>query len=154
MKMRRRTVESRLQVENNAAASGRRDAAEQAKRSCDYTTSTVPVHAAHGKIVGRVIGDVFVKVCEERKHMLLTPQAWSCDTVSLERARELGAKYVEIRTKDTRKVYQAPITLFWARGVRVERGHGEQLALPLSFWTVTTENEPTALQLQLFSEVA
>jgi hypothetical protein len=148
-------------LENKTAPRAERDAGDKNKPVwCDCTTTTPaatkgePVRAADGKIIGRVIGDVFVKVCEERKHMLRTPQSWSCDITALRQAQCLGARYIEIHAKDTHKTYTAPLASFWSRGIRLDRGFGEQLALQLTYWTVTTENEPPARQLQLFSEVA
>jgi hypothetical protein len=118
------------------------------------TNKGEPVRSAGGRVVGRVVGDTFYKRCEERKHMLHTPPAWACDTVSLKCAQELGARYIQIHAKDTHKVYQAPLSLFWSRGIRLDRGFGEQLALQLTYWTVTQEDEPVARQLSLFREVA
>ena len=153
-------MKSVVRAENKTAAPGLTGAAgHKGKLGCDCTTATrnckckgEPVRSASGRVVGRVIGDVFRKTCEERRHMLRTPPGWSCDVVTLEHARELGAKYVQICARDTHKTYSAQLGLFFSKGIALDRGFGEQLALPLVFWTVTTEDGPAARQLELFSE--
>jgi hypothetical protein len=68
--------------------------------------------------------------------MLRRPPAWAIDAAILEAARQDGARTVEITDIETRRVYRASIAAFDAHGVRLDRGHGVQIALPLAHWRV------------------
>lgn len=68
--------------------------------------------------------------------MLRRPRAWACDVDALDQARAAGAEWVEIPDKDTGQVYRAALADFYRRGLKVDRGHGAQLALPLAAWNV------------------
>lgn len=70
------------------------------------------------------------------KHLLRKPPAWSFERNILEQAHEHGVKVVEVHDLESNTTYTAPLALLWQRGIRLERGHGEQIALPLNLWHV------------------
>jgi hypothetical protein len=114
----------------------------------DYTTS-VKVRLPDGRVVGEVRGDVFVKRVQGSKHMLQKPRAWAVDVAVLHEAEALGARAVEVVDTETNTTYRAPLERFWTRGIRVNRGYGEQVALLLTDWQVNGE-PARAVQLSLF----
>jgi hypothetical protein len=69
--------------------------------------------------------------------MLTRPPAWAADRDTLYQAKAAGAVKVCIEDLDTGMVYTAGLADFFRRGLEVGRGHGDQLGLPLAFWTVT-----------------
>lgn len=97
----------------------------------------ISVYRADGRAVGRVEGGVFRRVMRSTKHQLQRPPAWAADLDALDQARAAGASRVEIFDRDTGATYAADLADFYRRGVRVDRGHGLQLALPLTCWEVT-----------------
>ena len=69
--------------------------------------------------------------------MLRRPRrAWAADVDALDQARAAGAEWVEILDQDTGARYRAALADFYRRGLKVDRGHGAQLALPLAAWNV------------------
>jgi hypothetical protein len=69
--------------------------------------------------------------------MLRRPRrAWACDVDTLDQARAAGAAWVEIKDLDAGATYRAALVEFYRRGLKVDRGHGLQLALPLECWDV------------------
>ena len=96
-----------------------------------------PVYRSDGRAVGRVEGGVFRRVMRSTVHQLQRPPAWAADVDALDQARAAGATRVEIFDRDTGATYAADLADFYRRGVRVDRGYGTQLALPLACWSVT-----------------
>lgn len=109
----------------------------------------IPIRA-QGHIVGYVQGDAFCKTVRASIHRLRVPPAWAVDLQSLDDAEAAGAVRVEIRDAEGGLTYTADIATIRKRGFRVNRGYGEQLALPLDAWAVTRPGEPVARQPCLF----
>ncbi len=95
-----------------------------------------PVYSADGRVVGEVKGDVFTKRVKASVHFLRTPPAIAFDICSLEAASKLGAEFVEVTDVESGYKYLSSISDVWANGRRFNRGHGEQIFLPLSRWSV------------------
>lgn len=89
-----------------------------------------------GRLVGEVRGSVFYKRVRGRTHFLQTPPAIAFDKRSLFDAEQAGARHVEILDTETGIRYRAPIRLLRQRGFTLDRGFGEQIALPMKHWTV------------------
>jgi hypothetical protein len=86
------------------------------------------------RIVGSVKDGVFIKTVKASKHFLRVPPAIAFDIDSLKRASEAGAHYVRVIDTDSNRVYVAPISAIWQKGIQVDRGYGRQIALPLKYW--------------------
>ena len=76
--------------------------------------------------------------------MLRRPRAWACDVDALDQARAAGAEWVEVYDLDTGARYRVALVEFYRRGLKVDRGHGLQLALPLECWDVAGGRRLTA----------
>lgn len=113
----------------------------------DYTTKAVPVFRSDGRPVGEIVGDVLRKNAH-RRHMLQRPAAWGWDVDILDAAEWFGARFTEIECDG--RVWRASLADFRRHGVRVNRGYGEQVALPLSFWQTRAAGETAVTQLSLF----
>ena len=113
--------------------------------SCSKQSNT-PIYRADGRaIVGRVEGDTFYKRARSTVHMLRRPRrAWAADVDTLDQARAAGAEWVEVLDQDTGARYRVALVEFYRRGLRVDRGHGLQLALPLECWDVAGGRRSTA----------
>jgi hypothetical protein len=90
----------------------------------------------------------FHKSIKGRLHMLRRPPAIAFDVSTLRDAEAAGATAVAVTDSESGRVYAAPLSLIWARGFRVNRGHGEQLALILSDFNRPVERPE---QLSLFA---
>jgi len=98
---------------------------------------STPIYRADGRaVVGRVEGGTFYKRARSTVHLLRRPRAWACDVDALDQARAAGAEWVEVHDLDTGTRYRAALADFYRRGLRVDRGHGAQLALPLAAWEI------------------
>ena len=109
-------------------------------------SNSTPIYRADGRaIVGRVEGDTFYKRARSTVHMLRRPRrAWAADVDTLDQARAAGAEWVEVLDQDTGARYRVALVEFYRRGLRVDRGHGLQLALPLECWDVAGGRRSTA----------
>ncbi len=87
------------------------------------------------RVVGYVQGGTFCKTIH-KQHFLRTPPAIANDISVLDDAERAGATIVRITDLDTRTVYTASIQQIQALGVRFNRGFGNQIYLPLSFWSI------------------
>ena len=68
------------------------------------------------------------------KHLLRKPPAWCFEREVLEQAHEAGVRLVEVHDLETGERYTAPLARLWQKGFRLNRGAGEQIALPLQHW--------------------
>ena len=115
------------------------------KRQSKTPPGAVPVYRADGRaVIGRVVGNVFYKRLRSTIHLLRIPPAWACDRAALDAAVAAGATRIEIFDRDTGATYAADISDFYSHGVKVGRGHGDQLGLPLGRWQVTGGRVTTA----------
>jgi hypothetical protein len=71
------------------------------------------------------------------KHLLKKPLAITNDVEALVRAESMGADRVRIVDSESGIEYSAPIQLIHEYGVRLNRGYGDQLALPIAYWVQT-----------------
>ena len=86
--------------------------------------------------MGRVVGDRFYKRVRASKHMLREPRGWALDSESLVAAERLGAREAEIEDTEGGAIYTASLERIRSKGFRFDRGHGQQICLPLQFWSV------------------
>lgn len=86
------------------------------------------------KVIGFVESGVFRKNVRSSKHFLKKPPAIAMDVASLEMAEAAGAVAVEVTDLDTGIVYTVSVRKVWQQGWLINRGHGDQVALSLSFW--------------------
>jgi len=100
------------------------------------------------RIVGVVERETFYKNLVASKHFLRVPRAIAFDVSTLTDAERAGARFVEIRDGESGRVYRASITTIRAKGFRVARGHGEQIALAVNEFN--RNDEPLATQLNFF----
>lgn len=68
------------------------------------------------------------------RHLLRKPCAWSFEREVLEQAHEAGVRVVEVHDLETGERYTAPLARLWQKGIRLNRGAGEQIALTLNHW--------------------
>jgi len=93
------------------------------------------------KIKDRVLS----KKVKRSLHQLRRPPAWCIQKEVLEKARVEGIERVKILDKETNISYMATLNLIFEKGFVIDRGFGEQIALPLHLWEVDDPN-----QLKLF----
>lgn len=108
------------------------------------------VRSGNGRVIGEVVGDTFTKQVRGSIHQLRAPRAWGVDVDALEEAERLGARWVVVVDRDDGSRYRASVAAFWERGVRLERGFGPQVALPLAYWQRTGAGEREVEQLGLW----
>jgi hypothetical protein len=111
---------------------------DMTRRKRQQNSRGIPIYRHDGAaVIGQVIGDTFHKRARSSTHMLRRPRAWACDVDALDQAQAAGAVWVAILDQDTGRTYRAALADFLSRGVRVNRGHSDQLGLTLNFWQVT-----------------
>jgi hypothetical protein len=108
------------------------------------SSNSTPIRAC-GHVVGKVRGDTFYKSVDGSRHFLRIPPAICFDVLSLKEAERAGAVYVEVTDRETGKAYRVSIRFIWEHGFKVNRGFGDQIALPLGQWQIIG----TPLQLVL-----
>ena len=112
-----------------------------------HSSTGVPIRVG-GKIVGEVRNGFFAKRVRASQHMLRIPKAWALDVQSVADAEAAGAMTVRITDIETKRSYEASITLLRSDKAFVfDRGFGRQLALPLEHWRVEDPTGPRQLRL-------
>ena len=104
----------------------------------------------HGKHVGDIHGDVFVKQVRWSKHFYRKKRCWCFDYSTLRDAKIYGARWVELNDIELGQKYRAAISTIYAFGINVDEKHGKQIGLPLEYWS--KGSEPCGEQLRLWSE--
>lgn len=135
-----------MQPDRNANAPGGQPRAATVERagsaisnpqySTSHRTRSIPVRVG-GRVVGFVRGDTFTKRVQASRHFLRKPPAIAFDVQSLITAQRLGATRVEVTDTESGRVYRVQLETIRARGVRVNRGFGDQLALLLHEWNIS-----------------
>jgi hypothetical protein len=108
----------------------------------------IPILAMHRQ-VGAVKDGVFHKRVQGSRHFLRKPPAIALDVESLARAEVAGARSVEIDDEETGLTYRADFETIRAHGLRIDRGFGEQIALPFQRWNTGKRVDPNIAQLAL-----
>jgi len=98
------------------------------------------------KVVGKVVGKLFMKNLKGSVHFLRVPPAIAFDYDTLLNARKNGVFIVQITDRETNQRYLSPLNTVLERGFRINRGYGDQIALEMKYWSHT---EPV-LQEKLF----
>ena len=116
----------------------------------EYTTdggARQELRGANGRVVAWVTGDALCKQIDGSKHILHKPHGIAFDRDILDRAEAAGAGRVWIRDRETGDVYRAELAAFWQYGVKLNRGFGDQVVLPMTFFRVQRAGEPVQLSL-------
>lgn len=94
------------------------------------------------KLVGVIDDRILRKTVRKSAHMLREPEGWAID------ANILDEDFDEVRIHDTEenKYYKAMKQSFFDHGIPINRGHGQQVVLPLFRWHSAAGNS-------LFDEV-
>lgn len=93
------------------------------------------LYTADGRHSGCVLdGSRLVRTVRGSVHQLRRPPAWSFERNILEQAHTAGARVVEVTDTETGVTYSTSLATLWQKGIRLQRGHGEQIALPLNLW--------------------
>lgn len=115
-----------------------------------YNTKKLsPLYSESGKIIGWKEPDAICKSIIASLHMLQKPKGIAWDLSVLERARKDGLKKSRVYDKETGNEYEATIEDFFRYGVRINRGFGEQIVLPLIYWQKKAQGQPFPSQLAL-----
>jgi hypothetical protein len=109
------------------------------------------VRFSDGRVVGWIEKDTFIRPVVGSRHQLRQPPAWAVDIEILLNAEFQGASMVEIRDSESRRTYFATIGLIWRNGFVFNRGHSEQIGLPLHLWKVK-RNGNGCRQLRLWDD--
>ncbi len=112
----------------------------------------IPVFLSNGKRAGYVNSGTLHKQVQGSKHFLKRPPAIANDIDLLAAAENLGAVRVVILDTETRQTYTASIEHIRQAGFRINRGFGEQIALPLSGWMMRREGQNPIVQLTLWQK--
>jgi len=117
----------------------------------DSTTnrSKEPIRAADGRIVGWLKKDTLGKNVKASRHMLQKPRGWAWDVSILDEAERQGVTQTEIHDQETNRVYRAPLEAFRRHGVKLNRGFGLQICLPIMFWEISRLGQNMPKQLAL-----
>jgi hypothetical protein len=107
----------------------------------------VNIHDASGRVVGYVRNRTFHKTITASRHLLRTPPSICFDVVSLHEVEAAHGQYIEVTDRENGTVWRAALGTVWAKGRRLDRGHGEQWSLGLAWWA--KDGEPRAEQMAL-----
>lgn len=92
-----------------------------------------------GRVVGKVVGDVFKKNIFGSRHILHKPCAIALSVESLNQAEKVGAHEIQITDKETGALYACPFERFKEYAFPIQRGGFEpQMALTLDRFDVTS----------------
>ena len=90
---------------------------------------------------------MFVKKLDSRKHFLKVPPAIAFDKSSINKAERYGAKMLSVYDTYKKVFYTAKIKSLRENGMNINRGFGNQIALPLQFWKKESVDEQKQMEL-------
>lgn len=103
---------------------------------------------SENKTLGIIQGAELRKSVFGSKHFLRKPPAIAIDKRALDQAERAGAIRVVVIDQETGIRYLAAIAHIRRSGFLIDRGAGEQIALPLTSWI--RQRQGAAVQLGLF----
>lgn len=106
---------------------------------------SIPIRVGE-KIVGSVVGKLFIKRVVGSKHFLRSPRAIAFDTQSLNNAKQAGATELMVIDKETGIAYVSSMEHFYQNGFYLERGFGKQMALSIDKWSTMNPQQPPLLK--------
>lgn len=115
----------------------------------------VYVYDMRGRRVASVQGGALLISVHSARHQLRQPPAWAINVGVLQDAEGLGARIIRVKDLDADGLtYTASIAAMWRDGFDLNRSHGAQRGLALSFWAVSRAGEdarprPVAVQTEL-----
>jgi hypothetical protein len=95
----------------------------------------IPIRVPGKGVVGVVRGNLFIKKVHAHIHFLEIPPAIANDISVLRDAEKAGATICLIIDLDTKKKYYASFKQIWKIGFEFNRGHGDQIGLPMKYWS-------------------
>lgn len=104
-------------------------------------------HNQRGKLIGKLENGVLSKVVKGSIHQLRKPPSWAWDKSVIEEAEKLGGEKTQIIDSETNTKFISTFADFRKFGISINRGFGEQIALPIAYWLTDDQNN---LQLKLF----
>jgi len=102
---------------------------------------TTPMYTSDGRVVGQIADGVYYTRRRKSIHQLRRPPSWAIDRSILLELSGAGVERVELHDTESGQHYTAQLSDFWRHGIRVNRGFGEQVALPLAWWRI--DNRPS-----------
>jgi len=115
---------------------------------CDFNCIRIFIGDNGDLLFGEVKDDTLFKSVQASIHFLHSPPAIAFDIHALDKAKQLGARKVLIFDTESGKEHRTLISTIYAKGFPLNRGHGDQIALPLEYWSVG--NDPYSDQLELW----
>lgn len=100
-----------------------------------------------GRVVAQLAAGELRKDIDGPKHMLHSPRGIAFDVAILDTARRAGCELVTVFDKASGTTYRAPFTEFDVHGVKLNRGFGPQVCLPLTYWRAERPGQPVQLAL-------
>jgi hypothetical protein len=112
-----------------------------------HPRAQIPLRSIQGRVVAHLVDRELHKEIDGTRHMLHSPRGIAFDVAILEAARRAGCELVQVFDKTSGTTYRAAFTEFDTHGVRLNRGFGPQVCLPLTYW-----HTEARAQLGLFAE--
>lgn len=106
------------------------------------------IHNTRGQVCGQVLNGVFCWTGTD-KHMLHKPPALALEVEVLRQLEALNVTALQFTNRENGVVYRAAFAHFQERAFPLNRGFGEQRALPLTGWTLETRGGNRLTQLAL-----
>ncbi len=111
----------------------------------DNRKSRTPIRVGN-RVIGYVRGDTYFKEVNGALHFMTTPAGIANDISALQDAKAAGASWINIKDKKTGRVYIATIEMIFDKGIRFNRGWGNQINLLFQYWTTSLDISSKALK--------
>jgi hypothetical protein len=96
--------------------------------------NSTPIYC-NGKVIGEVTGEIFHKTVTRQKHLFRKFNGYAFNIGTLQQAEQAGAKFVEIRERDTCNTFKVSIETIYKLGISPPvNDYGPQLCLALRYW--------------------
>ena len=88
------------------------------------------------RIIGDLTGKIYTKKVQGSKHQLRVPPAWGIDESAVTTIARAGATTIQIHDTEKGIYYSCELATFQTHCLKIDRGFGKQLALPMKWWRV------------------
>ncbi len=90
----------------------------------------------NGRMAGNFdpIDRTFTRKVHGSRHMLHEPPAWAMDESVFDTLDKLSCEFIQVIDMESGKVFEIDLETFREKSIKIDRGCGPQLALPLTYW--------------------
>lgn len=122
--------------------------------NCSHSGRSKYLYNEDGKVIGKIAGDTFERRARSSRQMLKKPRGWAFDVRVLKEMGSIGICHIIVFDIEANSTYRTTLKTFKLHGKPFNYGRGDQVCLPLDYWSIdgNPPKKTNIIQLKLFPD--